>query len=74
MGKARKRFEVFEGAATIDLPIEQRGTADWYWRLKSGNSKIIAVGGEPFSSVGSAVKAVQRMNNMLTEKLPIEVL
>ena len=71
MGKARKRFEVFP--SEIEFGID-RIAIEWFWRLKSANSKIHAIGGEGFSSRNSAINAAQRMNDMLAEPLPIEVL
>jgi hypothetical protein len=75
MSKPRKRFEVFQGQFGNEtmLPVDWV-IGHWYWRLKAGNSKIQAIGGESFVSVGNAVKAAQRMNAMLAERLPIEVL
>jgi hypothetical protein len=27
-----------------------RGRKGWHWRLRAGNNRIVAIGGEPFSS------------------------
>lgn len=31
-----------------------RGRLGWYWRLVAGNNRVVAIGGEPFATAGSA--------------------
>lgn len=31
-----------------------RGRLGWYWRLVSGNNRVVAIGGEPFATAGGA--------------------
>lgn len=49
----------------------------WRWRLKAINGRIIADGGEAYSSQGNATKACRRLMILLGTDgyaLPIEVL
>ena len=46
----------FEYFNTQRIPVEK-----WYWRLKDGNNKIIAVGAEPFSSKLSVQRAIRNV-------------
>lgn len=36
-------------ASTLRVQFFRRGRR-WYWRVRAGNNRIIAIGGEPFSS------------------------
>lgn len=37
----------------------------WFWRLKAGNNKIIAVGGESFHNLGDVYDIIGKMVNEL---------
>lgn len=39
----------------------------WYWRFKAGNNKIIAIGGEGFSSKQSILKSIDNVK----EEIPV---
>ena len=65
MSKPRKKFVVYR-SMTLDNTI-------WYWRLKSGNSQIIADGAEGYATVATALRAVKQINDLLREPLPVEV-
>lgn len=43
----------------------------WFWRLKDGNHKIIAVGGEGFESEASVRKSVANVLSEVSENSPI---
>ena len=47
-------FEYFESK-------NQQGINQWYWRLKDGNSKIIAIGAEPFYSKPNVQRAIRNV-------------
>lgn len=46
------------------LEIEKRRKG-WHWRLRAGNNRIIAIGGEPFSSHAAAVRAFQTVRRTI---------
>lgn len=43
-----------------------RSTHCWFWRLKGGNSRIIAVGAEGFTTARSARRAFNNVLDKLT--------
>ena len=46
-------------------------TAGWYWRLKAKNGKIVAIGGESFSSAYEAKRSVNKFMKRKVEKIKI---
>lgn len=34
---------------------------DWYWRIKSGNNKIVAIAGEGYKRIGGAFNSFRRL-------------
>lgn len=45
--------------------IITKGRRGWYWKLRAGNNRTIALGGEPFSSERSAVRAFKRARQVI---------
>jgi hypothetical protein len=37
----------------------------WYWRLKAGNYKIVAIGGEGFNSYDDMVTSIRNVGQLL---------
>lgn len=43
-------------AADLRVQFFRRGRR-WYWRIRAGNNRIIAIGGEPFASERSCKRS-----------------
>lgn len=58
------------------LHVFEGEDGDWYWHVKSGNGKIVAVGGEGYSSEAGAYRgfaaAAQTIVDMAGHKLAAE--
>jgi uncharacterized protein YegP (UPF0339 family) len=54
MAGRRARFEVYEGHH-----------GDWYWRLRASNGKIIADSAEGYRRKRAAIKAVNRVGDVM---------
>lgn len=52
------RFEIYSG---IFHPLR------WYWQLRAANNRIIADGAESYSSKASCRKAINRLQNAISE-------
>lgn len=46
--------------------IVAKGKRGWYWKLRAGNNRTIALGGEPFSSERSALRAFKTAREVIT--------
>lgn len=61
------KFEIYEGR-----------NKKWYWRLKADNGKIIADGGQGYSTSQNARRAVLKLKTMLVKTnvaiIPLETL
>lgn len=46
----------------------------WYWRLVARNNRILAIGGEPFSSARAAIRSMFIVTNLATThpRIPFE--
>ena len=47
----------------MKINIYQGEDSQWYWRMKSGNNRIIATGGEGYVSKRNALRAIKKLIN-----------